>query len=61
MATRPTKLRQVTPEPPQPPIDPRGKIRLTVDRILVRLPEDSERKSKGGLLIPARSLETVSR
>jgi chaperonin GroES len=60
MATRPTKLRQITPEP-QPPIDPRGKIRLTVDRILVRLPEDSERKSKGGLLIPATAATPVRR
>jgi chaperonin GroES len=61
MATRPTKLRQVTPEPAQLPIDPRGKIRLTADRILVRLPEDSERKSKGGLLIPATAATPVRR
>ena len=61
MATRSTKLRQVTPEPARPPIDPRGKIRLTADRILVRLPEDSERKSKGGLLIPATAATPVRR
>lgn len=28
-------------------------IRMTADRILVRKPSDSERTSKGGLLIPA--------
>ncbi len=61
MPTRATKLRQVTPEPAQPPIDPTGKIRLTGDRILVRLPEDSERKSKGGLLIPATAATPVRR
>jgi len=61
MPTRATKLRQVTPEPDQRPIDPTGKIRLTGDRILIRLPEDSERKSKGGLLIPATAATPVRR
>ena len=30
-----------------------GHMRLTADRILVRVPGDTERTSKGGLLIPA--------
>ena len=52
-------LRKV--DKPEPAALPSPKIRLTGDRLLVRVPEDAERKSKGGLLIPARSLETVSR
>lgn len=31
----------------------RQSIRMTADRVLVRKPEDGERTSKGGLLIPA--------
>ncbi|HJP66864.1 MAG TPA: co-chaperone GroES [Actinomycetota bacterium] len=37
------------------------KIRLTADRILVKVPDDSERKSKGGLLIPATAANPVKR
>jgi chaperonin GroES len=36
-------------------------MRLTADRILVRIPDDSERKSKGGLLIPATAATPVKR
>jgi chaperonin GroES len=37
------------------------RIRLTGDRILVGVPSDSERKSKGGLLIPATAATPVKR
>jgi chaperonin GroES len=32
---------------------PPGDVRLTADRIVVRHPDDGERTSRGGLLIPA--------
>jgi chaperonin GroES len=38
-----------------------GKIRLTADRILVNVPDDRERRSKGGLLIPATAATPVKR
>lgn len=37
------------------------KVRLTGDRLLVRLPEEGERRSKGGLLIPATAAANVKR
>jgi chaperonin GroES len=40
---------------------PANRMRLTADRILVRIPDDSERKSKGGLLIPATAATPVKR
>ena len=40
---------------------PASRMRLTADRILVRIPDDSERKSKGGLLIPATAATPVKR
>jgi chaperonin GroES len=43
------------------PVDPGRKLRLTGDRILVRIPDDNERKSKGGLLIPATAATPVRR
>ncbi len=36
-------------------------IRLTADRLLVKLPDESERKSKGGLLIPATATSPARR
>ena len=36
-------------------------IRLTADRILVHVPDDRERRSKGGLLIPATAATPVKR
>ncbi len=41
---------------PHPP-----KVRLTGDRLLVRVPSDAERKSKGGLLIPATAASPLRR
>ncbi len=53
MSPRNTKLRAV-PSPRQAPaVDGLDKMRLTGDRILVRVPDDSERQTKGGLVIPA--------
>lgn len=42
---------------------PRGidQLRLTADRILVQVPDDSERRSKGGLLIPATAASPAKR
>jgi chaperonin GroES len=37
------------------------KIRLTADRILVRVPDESERRSKGGLVIPATAATPIKR
>ncbi len=37
------------------------KIRLTADRLLVNVPDDRERRSKGGLLIPATAATPVKR
>lgn len=45
-------------EAPAPPLD---RIRLTGDRLMVRLPGDGERKSKGGLLIPATAATPIKR
>lgn len=36
-------------------------MRLTADRILIRAPSEAERKSKGGLLIPATASTPVRR
>ena len=60
MSPRAQKLHPV-PGQTQPLADPTGKIRLTADRILVRVPDESERKSKGGLLIPATAATPLKR
>jgi chaperonin GroES len=41
--------------------EPAENIRLTADRILVRVPDSSERRSKAGLLIPATASTPVKR
>ncbi len=46
-------LRLMEPLRTIPDAEPRQSIRMTADRVLVRKPTDSERTSKGGLLIPA--------
>ncbi|MEP7060400.1 MAG: co-chaperone GroES [Actinomycetota bacterium] len=38
-----------------------GDVRLTADRIVVRPPADGERKSSGGLLIPATAMPAPKR
>ena len=48
------KLQPVGQPVEQPVAEPGlSRIRLTADRLLVRAPEDGERRSKAGLLIPA--------
>ena len=37
------------------------KMRLTADRILVKVPDESERRSKAGLLIPATAAHPIKR
>ncbi len=59
---RTAKLRSVEAEArPQPDPDHAEKIRLTTDRILVRVPDEDERRSKGGLVIPATADRPVRR
>ena len=41
---------------PRPRASADPEIRLTGDRLVVRLPENGERKSSGGLLIPATAM-----
>ncbi len=53
MTPRNTRLRAITSPPHAPAVDGLDKMRLTADRLLVRVPEDSERQTKGGLVIPA--------
>ncbi len=60
MAPRPSKLRSVKPEQAQH-ADPGDSIRLTADRILVQVPDESERRSKGGLVIPATAATPIKR
>jgi len=55
------KLRSVPDEGARPDPDVADKIRLTADRILVKVPDDSERRSKAGLLIPATAANPVKR
>src|SRR5439155_6243062 len=37
------------------------RMRLTADRILVKVPDESERRSKAGLLIPATAAHPIKR
>jgi chaperonin GroES len=55
------KLRSVPGEGARPEPEVAEKIRLTADRILVKVPDDSERRSKAGLLIPATAANPVKR
>lgn len=41
--------------------DQRQSVRMTADRVLVRKHQDGERKSKGGLLIPATAASVNKR
>jgi chaperonin GroES len=60
MTSRTPKLRPVD-EPASTSPDPSERIQLTADRILVKVPDESERRSKGGLLIPATAAHTLRR
>src|SRR6266511_5358401 len=54
----PSKVRPITPTEIHEAV---GRIRLTADRIMVRVPDESERRSKGGLVIPATAVAPVKR
>ena len=53
MSPRNTKLRAIPTPRHAAGVDGLDKMRLTADRILVRVPDDNERQTKGGLVIPA--------
>ena len=53
MTPRTSKLRPVKLDETAGALDPTDKIRLTADRILIKAPDDSETRSKAGLVIPA--------
>lgn len=56
---RPAKLRPVKPRAVEAAaVD---NIRLTADRVLVRMPDESERRSKAGLVIPATAASHAKR
>ena len=61
MPSRPSKLRPVRTPPSQAQPESVENIRLTGERILVRIPEEGERRSKAGLLIPATASAPVKR
>jgi chaperonin GroES len=46
---------------PGPRPGPAERMRLTADRILVKVPDDGERRSKGGLVIPATASPQIRR
>jgi chaperonin GroES len=58
---RPSKLRSVPDRSAAAPADLASKVRLTADRVLVRMPDDAERKSKAGLVIPATAVSPLKR
>jgi chaperonin GroES len=59
MPSRSTKLRSVKAAVPK--AEATENIRLTGDRILVRVPDNAERRSKAGLLIPATASTPLKR
>src|SRR5947209_4909460 len=56
---RASKLRPVQPEGPD--AEPVDRIRLTGDRLLVCMPDENERRSKAGLVIPATAIPHAKR
>jgi chaperonin GroES len=58
---RTPKLRSLSPEASEPRPDPTDQIRLTADRILIQVPDESERRSKTGLVIPATAAHPIKR
>jgi chaperonin GroES len=62
MAPRSSKLRPVTEDAATLTTpDTSEEIRLTADRILVNVPDESERRSKAGLVIPASATTPMRR
>jgi chaperonin GroES len=58
---RAPKLRPVEPAAPPEPAGPAERMRLTGDRLLVKVPDETERRSKAGLLIPATAAHPIRR
>jgi chaperonin GroES len=56
---RASKLRPV--KAVEPGAESVGQIRLTGDRLLVHMPDENERRSKGGLVIPATAAPHAKR
>ncbi len=56
---KPTPTRSRKPRSRRPTGEP--EVRLTGDRLVVRVPENGERKSSGGLLIPATAMPAPKR
>ena len=57
--SKPAAAKQRKSRPAKPSADPA--LRLTGDRLVVRLPGNGERKSAGGLLIPATAMPAPKR
>jgi chaperonin GroES len=60
MSPRSSKLRPVE-EEAETSTETQEQIRLTADRILVNVPDESERRSKAGLVIPATATTPLRR
>src|SRR5207249_11906272 len=58
---RASKLRSVRRASDAEPVQSLESIRLTADRVLVRMPDESERRSKAGLVIPATAATHAKR
>jgi chaperonin GroES len=61
MAPRTTPLRSIKHDAAGKLPDQTDHIRLTADRILVKVPDESERRSKAGLVIPATAAPHTKR
>ena len=61
MPGRNPKLRPVTSIETADEPDTTERIRLTADRILIKVPDDTERRSKAGLVIPATAAPHLKR
>jgi chaperonin GroES len=59
--TEPAAKRTPKPRKPRARKAPASQLRLTGDRLVVRVPDDGERRSAGGLLIPATAMPAPKR
>src|SRR5438093_13672145 len=58
---RASKLRSVRRASDAEPVQSLESMRLTADRVLVRMPDETERRSKAGLVIPATAAPHAKR
>jgi len=58
---RASKLRSVRRASDAEPVQSLESMRLTADRLLVRMPDETERRSKAGLVIPATAAPHIKR